>query len=367
MGIDSKFWRGKRVFLTGHTGFKGSWLALWLHELGAQISGYSLPPPTEPSLFALTGLESCLEHRLGDVRATDKLSEAYRQARPEIVFHMAAQPLISAAYSDPAGTFASNVMGTVNLLEAARQYPSVQAIVIVTTDKCYRNDELGKPFVENDPLGGKDPYSSSKACAELVSQAYFESFFQCAEVGLATARAGNVLGGGDWSAHRLIPDAISAFAAGHPVEIRRPEALRPWQHVIDALAGYLILAQALYTKPDKFSGGWNFGPDAEDVKPVSWVMDRLVSAWGEASWQSQSQASFSEAITLSLDSTKARTELAWQPQLKLHQTLDWTLHWYRGWLMGQDPRQLCLTQIHEYLELVQHSMNHIAETGVPPA
>ncbi|WP_313617851.1 CDP-glucose 4,6-dehydratase, partial [Rhizobium sp.] len=289
LGVNISFWRGKRVLLTGHTGFKGSWLSLWLQNLGAHVTGFALPPPTSPSLFEATGVADGMTSLIGDIRDLEALKNAVRTADPEIVIHMAAQPLVRYSYVNPVETFSTNVMGVVNLLEAVRESQKIRAVVNVTTDKCYENREWPWGYRENEPMGGYDPYSSSKACAELVTAAYRRSYFTTPSnghrVAVATARAGNVIGGGDWAKDRLIPDIVYAFSQGVPASIRNPQAIRPWQHVLESLRGYLILAENLFEHGDEFAEAWNFGPNDDDAKPVSWITERMAELWGnEASW-----------------------------------------------------------------------------------
>lgn len=348
------FWRHRRVFVTGHTGFKGGWLSIWLEKLGAVVTGYSLDPPTEPSLFRLAGIGSIVDSHIGDVRDLGRLSAVLSAARPEVVFHLAAQPLVMGGYSDPVGTFETNVMGTVNLLQAIRSVPGVRAVVNVTTDKCYENSDRGLAFKESDPMGGAEPYGSSKACSELVTRAMGHSFFGRDQypghrVSIATARAGNVIGGGDWGANRLLPDIVRSFAAGQPVLIRRPGSTRPWQHVIDPLHGYLVLAQRLHEAGPEFDGGWNFGPDVGGSKPVSWIVERCVQLWGDdAGWIKDPAAHPAEAQLLQLDCSKVRTQLGWQTRVDLARALVMTIGWYREVLRGADALQMCRSQIDEF-------------------
>jgi CDP-glucose 4,6-dehydratase len=352
-----KTWQGRRVFLTGHTGFKGSWLALWLSRLGAHIRGYALDPCTDPNLFNLARVNTVVEDVRGDVRDYAKLEASLTEFAPEVVFHLAAQPIVRRSYADPIGTYGTNVMGTVHLLEAIRKTPSVRAVVCVTTDKCYQNRGWIWPYRESDPLGGHDPYASSKACAEIVSAAYRSSFFPIERlhehhVALATARAGNVIGGGDWSEDRLIPDLIRGFRSGQPVLIRRPNAIRPWQHVLESLQGYLMLAQELLAQPARFASAYNFGPSDEDVWPVERIADKLVGIWGNgASWIRDSGPSVHEDQVLRLDARKARVELRWQPRLKIETALEWTMAWYRAWNHGDDMAEFTEKQIVEYERL----------------
>ena len=350
------FWHGKRVFLTGHTGFKGSWLSLWLQQMGAKVTGYALPAPTTPSLFELAQVATGMVSVMGDIRDLPALTAAMRQADPEIVLHLAAQPLVRRSYIDPVETYSTNVMGAVHLLEAARQCPAVRAIVNVTTDKCYENKEWVWAYRENEPMGGYDPYSNSKGCAELVTAAYRNSFFHPGHydkhhVALASARAGNVIGGGDWAADRLIPDILAAFAQGQPVTIRSPHAIRPWQHVLEPLRGYLTLAQRLYEHGPAFAEAFNFGPVAEDAKPVEWIVEHLRTLWGEGACWSLDQGSHPhEANYLKLDISKAAHQLHWQPVLRLPQALELTVAWSMGQQRGADIRALTLQQIAGYVE-----------------
>ena len=352
-----KSWQERRVFVTGHTGFKGSWLALWLNKLGAQIRGYALDPCTEPSLFSLASVGKVVDDIRGDVRDYAKLEASMTGFRPEVIFHLAAQPLVRSSYSDPVGTYSTNVMGTVNLLEAIRKTPSVRAVVCVTTDKCYQNQGWIWPYRESDPLGGHDPYASSKACAEIISAAYRSSFFPIERlhehhVALATARAGNVIGGGDWSQDRLIPDLVRGFLSGKPVLIRRPNAIRPWQHVLESLKGYMILAQELLSQPARFASAYNFGPSDGDVWPVDRIATKLVDIWGNgASWTCDSVPSVHEDQVLRLDASKARVDLGWQPRLKIETALEWTVAWYRAWNEGVNMAEFTEKQIAEYERL----------------
>ncbi len=352
-----KTWQRRRVFLTGHTGFKGSWLALWLSRLGAQIRGYALDPCTEPNIFNLASVDTVVEDVRGDVRDCAKLEAAMTEFGPEVVFHLAAQPIVRRSYADPVGTYGTNVMGTVHLMEAIRKTPSVRAVVCVTTDKCYQNQEWIWPYRETDPLGGYDPYASSKACAEIVSAAYRSSFFpieriQEHHVALATARAGNVIGGGDWSEDRLIPDLVRGFSSGQPVLIRRPNAIRPWQHVLDPLHGYIMLAQELLAQPARFASSYNFGPSDEEVWPVERIATNLARMWGNgASWIRDSVPSVHEDHVLRLDASRARVELGWQLRLKIEAALEWTIAWYRAWNQGDNMSHFTEKQLVEYEQL----------------
>lgn len=352
--VNPAFWRGKRVFLTGHTGFKGGWLATWLQRLGADVFGYSLPPATEPNFFGAAGLEKRLHTTYGDIRDLDKLAAALKQSRAEVVFHLAAQPLVQASYRDPVGTYATNVMGSVHLLEAVRASGSVRAVVMVTSDKCYENQEWVWGYRENEPMGGYDPYSNSKGCTELVTAAYRRSYFHPARYGdhhvaLASARAGNVIGGGDWAEDRLIPDFIRAIVAGKELRVRSPHAIRPWQHVLEPLSGYIALAERLATEGTAYAEAWNFGPNDHDAKPVSWLADRLVNAWGNnASWRVDDKVHPHEAHYLKLDISKARMRLRWEPRWPLADALSKVVDWYRAHQAGQDMNAFSLAQIEAY-------------------
>lgn len=349
-----EFWRGKRVFLTGHTGFKGSWLSLWLQSLGAQVIGYALPAPTKPSLFDIARVADGMDSVIADIRDLATLQQAMQSAQPEIVIHMAAQPLVRESYRNPVDTYATNVMGTVNLLEAVRHTPGVKAVVNITTDKCYENREWVWGYRENEPMGGYDPYSNSKGCAELVSSAYRSSFFNPKDyarhgVAVATVRAGNVIGGADWAQDRLIPDALAAFEAGKPVQIRNPHAMRPWQHVLEPLRGYLTLAEKLFEQGAAYAEAWNFGPRDEDAKPVGWIVEQLASLWGSgAHWQIDAGEHPHEAHYLKLDISKARSLLEWHPALNLQQALQLIVDWSKARHAGQDMRQITLSQIQAY-------------------
>ncbi len=343
------FWQGKRVLMTGHTGFKGSWLSLWLQTMGAELRGIALTPPTTPALFDVARVAQGMDHRVADIRDYETIRTLVADFKPEVVIHMAAQPLVRLSYQQPIETFATNVMGTVHVLEAARHVGSVRAIVNITTDKCYENREWPWGYREDEAMGGHDPYSSSKGCAELVSSAYRKSFLADAGIAMATARAGNVIGGGDWALDRLVPDTLLALEKGQPVQIRNPLATRPWQHVLEPLTGYLTLAEKLYEHGQAFAEGWNFGPKDEDARPVQWIVEHLCQAWGQgASWQQQPGNHPHEANYLKLDISKAKQRLHWAPRWSLEQALEHITHWHRAWLDGQDMHALCLEQIHQY-------------------
>ena len=352
--MNAAFWRDKKVFMTGHTGFKGSWLSLWLQQMGAEVTGYALLPPTSPSLFEVANVAQGMTSLIGDIRDAAALSKAMRDAAPDIVIHMAAQPLVRYSYAHPVETYSTNVMGTVHLLEAVRQTPSVRAVVNVTSDKCYDNKEWVWGYRENEPMGGFDPYSNSKGCAELVASAYRNSFFNPEKysehkVALASVRAGNVIGGGDWAADRLIPDILRAISDNKPVVIRSPHAIRPWQHVLEPLSGYLLLAQKLYEDGVTYAEGWNFGPNDEDAKPVQWIVEHLTQQWGEgASWRLDGGNHPHEAHYLKLDCSKAKMRLHWQPRWHLAHTLEMIVAWQRAWLAKQDMRRFTLQQIEQY-------------------
>ena len=353
--VNPSFWQGKKVFLTGHTGFKGGWLSLWLTSMGADVTGYALSPNTNPNFFEVAKVESSLKKSyIADIRDLDKLQNAMSDAKPEIVIHMAAQPLVRYSYMNPVETYATNVMGTVHVLECIRTLDSVRAAVIVTTDKCYENKEWAWGYRENEPMGGYDPYSNSKGCAELVTSAYRQSYFSPEkyvqhQVGIASARAGNVIGGGDWSEDRLIPDAIKAFEANQSLMIRNPLATRPWQHVLEPLSGYLVLAQALYQDGAKFDGGWNFGPRDDDARSVQEVINLLINNWGaNAVWQQDKSEQPHEAHALKLDCSKARQYLNWVPKWTLEQAVENIAQWQHAYQRGINMQDVSLQQISQY-------------------
>lgn len=348
-------WAGRRVLVTGHTGFKGSWLTLWLHAMGAEVTGFALAPPTEPSLFAAARIADLIQHIEGDVRDLAAVRAAVAAARPEVIFHMAAQPLVRLSYAEPVETYATNVMGTVHVLEAARQEAkeqgAVKAIVSVTSDKCYENREWVWPYRESDPMGGHDPYSSSKGCAELVTAAWRQSFFAGDGAPLlASVRAGNVIGGGDWAVDRLVPDLVRAFEAGVAPLIRAPQSVRPWQHVLEALGGYIQIAERLLAGERTFGDGWNFGPADDDARPVSWIVERMRASWGDGTAPAlpDSGPRPHEAGLLRLDCSKARAALGWKPSLTLERTIDWIVAWHRAVAGGADARAITLAQIADY-------------------
>lgn len=351
--IDAAFWRGRRVLLTGHTGFKGSWTALLLNRLGASVTGFALPPEGEPNLFSVADISDCVDHRIGDVRGMGAVTHALAEAKPEVILHMAAQPLVRRSYVDPVETYATNVLGTVHLLEAVRRTSSVAAVLVVTSDKCYEDTGVTTSYRENDRLGGHDPYSSSKACTELVVEAFRRSFFGApGAVRVATVRAGNVIGGGDWAVDRLVPDAMRAFIKGEPLLIRNPDAVRPWQHVLDPVLAYLSLAEQLM-RGEAVTEAWNFGPVGDSHITVADVASRLVELWGQgASWRAETGGHPHEASSLSLDCSKAMTRLGWSPLISFDDALAQTVQWYRAFAAGRPMRAVTLDQIEQVLHRV---------------
>jgi CDP-glucose 4,6-dehydratase len=347
--INAGFWRGRKVFLTGHTGFKGGWAALVLRSLGAEVTGFALPPEHPDGIFSAAQVSADVRHLIGDIRDSHALRAAIDEARPEIVLHMAAQSLVRRSYTEPADTYATNVMGTVHVLEAMRQCPSVRGAIVVTSDKCYENVGHIHGYKEAEPLGGSDPYSSSKACAELVTQAYRASFFSKSfPLPVASARAGNVIGGGDWAEDRLVPDAMRAFLDGRPLEIRNPQSLRPWQHVLDPVLAYLTLAEHLVEDGEAFAQAWNFGPASESEIAVKHVADLLVRGWGQgAEWRHDLREHPPEAVYLKLDCSKAAARLHWQPLFDIERSIGLTLDWYRAFQGGANMRKVTLGQIDE--------------------
>jgi CDP-glucose 4,6-dehydratase len=352
--LNRSFWKSRHVFVTGHTGFKGSWLALWLHALGARVTGYALAPPTEPSLFEQAEIARVVDSVTGDIRDLPRLKDAIGACRPDVIVHMAAQSVVRRGYEDPVETYSTNVMGTVHVLEALRQLGHRCVVVNVTSDKCYENREWVWGYRETEPLGGRDPYSNSKGCAELVTTAYRESFFPPGAfdrhgVALASARAGNAIGGGDWTRDQLIPDLMRAFFAGTPCPIRNPCAIRPWQFVLEPLRGYLVLAEHLEEDASRFASAWNFGPADSDAQPVSWIADRLSGVWGgSAAWTQDAGSHPREANYLKLDASKAGRELGWHPILPLQSGLDWIVEWYRAFQAGDNLARLTRAQIERY-------------------
>ncbi len=351
--VSCKFWENKRVFLTGHTGFKGGWMSLWLKSMGANVTGYSLAPNTSPNLFSVLDIGNLIDKsHIADVRDLAQLGGAMLEANPDLVIHMAAQPLVRNSYANPVETYATNVMGTVHLLESTRSIDKVRATLIVTTDKCYENKEWIWGYREIESMGGFDPYSSSKGCAELVTSAYRQSFFSMANSNnkIASARAGNVIGGGDWSEDRLVPDAIKAFELGRPLMIRNPLAIRPWQHVLEPLSGYLILAQALYERGSPFATGWNFGPREDGNRTVQEVVDLLITEWGEeARWEMENSQQPHEANLLRLDCTKAHLQLGWLPKWGLETTMQKVIQWHKAYLAKENMQEVSLVQINQYI------------------
>ncbi|WP_433692492.1 CDP-glucose 4,6-dehydratase [Herbaspirillum seropedicae] len=347
--VSPDFWRGKRVLLTGHTGFKGSWVSLWLQSMGAELSGIALEPPTEPALFHVARVAEGMQHHIADIRDQALIKSLVEDFEPEILIHMAAQPLVRLSYQHPVETYSTNVMGTLHVLEASRHCSSVKAIVNITTDKCYENQERMRGYREDEPMGGYDPYSNSKGCAELVSSAYRQSFLRQAGIALATARAGNVIGGGDWAADRLVPDVLRALQAKQPVLIRNAHAIRPWQHVLEPLSGYLVLAQSLYTQGQTDAEGWNFGPHDEDAWTVQSIVEHLCAAWGSgATWAPQPGEHPHEANYLKLDISKAQQRLNWSPRWSLDTAHEHIITWHQAWLNGEDMRTVCMQQISQY-------------------
>jgi CDP-glucose 4,6-dehydratase len=358
MAIDAQFWQGKRVLLTGHTGFKGGWLSLWLQSLGAEVTGFSLAPPTNPNLYEIAAVGQDMSHIHGDIRDLALLTQHVNQTQADIVIHMAAQSLVRLSYETPVETYATNVMGTVNVLEAVRRSQSVKAAIIVTSDKCYENREQIWGYRENEAMGGFDPYSNSKGCAELVTASYRASFmhpenYKSHGKAIATVRAGNVIGGGDWAQDRLIPDILNALSTNKPVILRNPNAIRPWQHVLEPLGGYLQLAQKLYQEGADYAQAWNFGPNDHDAKSVEWMTAQLIKSWGNnASYQTQvSEANKHEAQLLTLDCTKARTKLDWHPKWHAEIAINRICKWHQAYLKGDDMRAYCLNEISEYQTL----------------
>lgn len=368
--MKAQFWSDKRVLITGHTGFKGSWLSLWLKQRGAQVAGYALPPASGENLFELASVENgIVDSTYADIRNLDSLSEVVRRFRPEIIFHLAAQPIVRVSYVEPVETFQTNVMGTLNLLEAVRRTPCCRAMVMITSDKCYENHEWLWPYREDDALGGYDPYSSSKGCAELVISAYRRSFFgpeRPGRIAIASARAGNVIGGGDFAKDRLVPDAMRAMLRGHTLKVRSPDAIRPWQHVLEPLAGYLLLAERLWESPSQYAESWNFGPSQDDTRSVRWMLERLKGLLGESfSWEADSEPTPHEAHLLTLDSAKARGRLGWQPRWTLDTTLQAIAAWFETYKAGKSVRHLTIQQIERYESEGARETSHHLEHHLP--
>lgn len=344
--LNEKFWYAKKVLVTGHTGFKGSWLCLWLQSMGAEVCGFALEPPTNPALFDVADVSSGMLSIIGDIRNIDAVRNVFSSFKPQIVLHLAAQPLVKRSYIDPIETYATNVIGTVNLLEAARESDTVRAIVNVTTDKCYENREWFWGYREDEPMGGYDPYSSSKGCSELVTSAYRRSFLNSKQIALASARAGNVVGGGDWAQDRLVPDILRSFENNTPVLVRNPLSIRPWQHVLEPLSGYLALAERLFTDGDKWAQAWNFGPKEEDARSVEWIVTQMAIMWdGDASWRLDQSNHPHEANYLKLDISKAKALLGWEPRWNLETALFYIKDWHQAWMSGSNMKQVCFNQI----------------------
>ena len=352
MNPEKNFWQGKTVLVTGHTGFKGSWMSLWLQQLGADVVGYSLAPPTEPSLFKDARVNEGIQSNEADIRDLSRLQDVIANTKPDVIFHLAAQPLVRYSYDHPIETYETNVMGTVNVLEAARREASVKAVVCITTDKCYENREWVWGYRENEAMGGYDPYSSSKGCSELVISAYRNSYFSSGEgPAVASVRAGNVIGGGDWAEDRLIPDIVRAMMKNEGVIIRAPKSIRPWQHVLEPLSGYMLLAERLWDEKNSYADAWNFGPNDEDAKPVEWIVERLTQSWGEgAHWELDKDVNPHEAQYLKLDISKVKSLLGYEPRLDLGTTLEWVTQWYKAYHNGDDMRQVTQQQIVQFEE-----------------
>lgn len=354
MTVDVSFWKNKRVFVTGHTGFKGSWLSLWLNHMGAIVRGYSLEPITNPSLFDVAKVADCVDSVVGDICDSDKLASSMAEFQPDIVLHLAAQALVKYSYDNPLETYQTNVMGSLHVLECIRKTPSVKAAVMVTTDKCYENREWDWGYRENEAMGGYDPYSSSKGCMELLVSSYRRSYFSDGSVKVASARAGNVIGGGDWSLDRLIPDLIHAACNNQPAQIRSPHSIRPWQHVLEPLSGYLLLAQRLFESDEqRYQSGWNFGPNESDAQPVCWIADKICQVWQQGChWQDcSSDDQPHEAQHLKLDCSKAKNQLGWIPQLCLSDAIEFVVDWHKSHLDNQDMNQLTIKQIQKFIDI----------------
>lgn len=349
--VDVNFWKNKKVFLTGHTGFKGSWLSIWLNYMGAEVCGISLEPPTNPNNFTESRISNFMQSVIGDTRNSNLIYDTMKNFQPDIVIHLAAQPLVRLSYIEPMETYTTNIIGTLNVLESVKKIESVKAIVNVTTDKCYENKEWPWGYREDEPMGGHDPYSSSKGCSELITSCYQRSFFNKGSTTLASARAGNVIGGGDWAVDRIVPDTLRAFEKNKQVSIRYPKAIRPWQHVLEPLSGYLTLAQKLYAGNGDYSEGWNFGPYDMDAKPVEWIVDYMTKKWGgNVGYIVNCDNHPHEAHYLKLDISKAKSKLDWHPKWNLNTALDMTIEWHKYWLAGDDVHKVCVSQIESYLK-----------------
>jgi len=352
--MNKSFWKNKKILITGHTGFKGSWLTIWLKKLGADITGFSKSIPTNPSLFEISNIENDIESIIGNIQNYEFLKESLNKCKPEIVFHMAAQSLVMKSYSDPIETYSTNVMGTVNLLYAIKETKKTKAVVNVTSDKCYENNESMKGYTEDDPMGGYDPYSNSKGCAELITKSFRNSFFNSDSennVALASVRAGNVLGGGDWAENRLIPDIIRSIKNKKSVKIRNPNALRPWQHVLDPLNGYIKLAEKLWNDQTEYSEGWNYGPDKKEIKPVSWIIEEFNKLWKDKINWIIENSELHEASNLILNCQKAKSRLGWNSKINTETTLKWTIEWYEKYFEGKDMRKTTEEQIKKFQDL----------------
>jgi CDP-glucose 4,6-dehydratase len=352
MAISKTFWEEKTVLITGHTGFKGSWLSIWLNMLGANLHGYALKPDTKPNMFEIASIKKIIKSNISDIRDYNKLLTVMKKCQPQIVFHLAAQPLVRQSYKEPLETYQTNILGTANLLEAVRYVKSVRAVIVITSDKCYENKEANYAYKESDSLGGYDPYSSSKACAEIVTAAYRNSFFTDSDAAIASARAGNVIGGGDWAPDRLVPDCIKAWLKNKTVEIRYPKAVRPWQHVLEPLAGYIILAEKLYKHGKKFASAWNFGPDKKNIKNVAFLIDNMSKLWGKKTkWKITTTKQPHEAMLLKLNCSMAKTKLPWKPCWNIEKTLDKTVQWYKTY--SENPKKtvnVTIEQINQYMK-----------------
>ena len=356
MVLNKSFWKNRKVLITGHTGFKGSWLSLWLQNMGAQVIGVSLEPPTSPSLYNQAKVSECMISLRADIRDLDKMNAIFHEYKPEIVFHLAAQPLVRYSYNEPVETYQTNVMGTLHILEAIRNIDTVRSAVMITTDKCYENREWEWGYRESDPMGGHDPYSSSKGCAELLIDSYRKSFFEKnGSTAIASVRAGNVIGGGDWAEDRLIPDIIRAVESDEDVHIRNPNAIRPWQHVLEPLSGYIELAEKLFESKQEFADAWNFGPEDKDVKPVQWIVEKIINIWGnDAAWSVDNGEHPHEANYLKLDCSKAHTKLNWWPKWSLDVALEKIIEWHKAEQNNSDMKQFTLEQIESYMQLKEN-------------